>query len=78
MSFSMELHGKLSFTRTDSIGKPGGFGSIFRGKFENITDVSIQRILKSEYKVELEVLHKTQTHSNILRYYCSEEDVEYM
>ena len=74
----MELHGKLSFTRTDRIGKTGRFGSIFRGKFENITDVAIKRILKSELKVELDVLHKAQTHSNILRYFCSEEDVEYM
>jgi hypothetical protein len=73
----MELHGKLSFNRTDSIAKLGRYGTIFRGKFENITDVAIKRILKSEFKVELDVLHKALTHSNILRYFCNEEDVEY-
>ena len=70
-------HGKLRFCRTDSL-SIGKFGSTFRGTFERTIDVAIKRILLKEYIVDLEVLRQAQNHSNILRYYCSEQDIEYM
>ena len=73
----MEEHGKLSFFRLDTIGS-GRFSSIFRGKFEGSIDVAIKRILLKEYTVNLDVFRLVQQHSNILRYYCSEQDIEFM
>ena len=74
-----EISPKLHYCRRDSVFCPSGrFGSIFKGTFEGTVDVSIRRILKTDFTVELNVLRKTQSHPNILRYYCSEEDVEFM
>ena len=75
-----EVGSKLSFCRRDSIPNcpSGRFGTIFRGRFEGTVDVTIRRIIKTAYSVALDILRQTQNHPNILRYYCSEEDIEFM
>ena len=73
----IEVHGKLSFCRKDSI-TFGCFGTTFCGTFEGLTKVAIKHILKKEFTVDIEVLHLAQSHPNILCYFCNEQDIEYM
>jgi serine/threonine protein kinase len=66
--------GRLSLSR-DSFGK-GPHGKVFHGRFEDMVDVSIVRVDKSEFSVDLKVLRTTDIHPNIVRFYCAEEDAD--
>ena len=70
--------GKLSFNREDVLGK-GSFGTVFRGTFQNATDVAIKRIIKLEVnKFETDIMPTIDHHPNIIHYYCVEEDVDFV
>jgi hypothetical protein len=56
----------------------GCFGPIFSGKFEETISVSIHKIPKQEFYVDLTLIRRVQSHSNVMRYYCAEQDPEYM
>ena len=64
--------GKLSFSR-DSF-KKGSFGKVFLGRFEDLVDVSIAKVDKSEFNVDKQVLRTTDMHPNIIRFYTIEDD----
>jgi len=75
--------GKLRFCQYsdqsfESINIKGRFGRVFKGDFEETVDVAIERIKKRDFIVELDVIRKAQNHPNIIRYYCSEEDAEFV
>ena len=67
--------GKLSFNRSDKLaGCKGNFGTTFRGKFEETTDVAIQRLATNEFNVDLKAIRNGQMHHNVLHYFCNEQD----
>ena len=68
---------KLTFCQNDPLAVTGHYGTVFKGKFEQAMDVSVTRILKREFSVNLDVLRKSQNHPNILRYYCNEQDADF-
>ena len=55
------------------VGK-SSFGKVFRGRFEDIIDVSIVRIEKSETLIDIQLLRTVDKHPNIARFYDSEDD----
>ena len=70
--------GKLSFNCEDVLGK-GSFGTVFRGTFQNATEVAIKRIIKLEVnKFETDIMTTIDHHSNIIHYYSVEEDDDFM
>ena len=71
--------GELSFNRGDSLGE-GTLGAVFRGKFKGTTDVAIKRIEKriNTNRFEAEIFLCIKKHQNIVRYYCVEEDDDFM
>lgn len=69
--------GKLSFCSIESSVK-GRFGRIFKGKFEESVIVAIERIKNRDFIVQLDVIRKAQNHPNVLRYYCNEQDVDFV
>ena len=53
----------------------GRFGEIFCGTYEKLIKVTILRIVKTEFKVELkELLIAQNNHQNVLRYFCRGEN----
>lgn len=69
--FEQEI-GKLRLCNTDSP-ITGRFGVIFTGKFEENIDVSIHRVPKQIFTVDLNVVRNAQSHANVMRYYCAEQ-----
>ena len=73
---SIKTIGKLSFC---TCGKPncllgkGGFGDVYRGKFDGQVEVAVKRVDKFRTKVETDILRKADCHPNILRFYITEE-----
>ena len=82
---SVKKIGRLSFNRKDLIGE-GSYGKIFKGKFKESEgnpeiEVAIKRIETIDAKkieIEIDILEKIEAHPNILRYYCTEEDDDFM
>jgi hypothetical protein len=70
--------GKLYFNRSDNLGASGCFGTTFRGTFEGTTDVAVKRLEKKDFDVDLKAISKSQMHSNILHYFCNEQDIEFL
>ena len=70
--------GKLSFNRKDVIGNRS-FGLVFKGKFKSTIDVAIKRIVKLDVsQFEKDVMPTLENHPNILRFYCVEQDNDFM
>jgi len=71
--------GQLSFSRNDVLGS-GSFGTVYKGKFKGTIDVAIKRILREKVTSDVEtvVMAEIQSHPNVLRYYCVEEDDDFM
>ena len=73
--------GKLSSYQKESLDlivSDQYFGTIFPGKFEGITDVTTRRYLISQFVVDLDSFRKVRNHPNILKYICSEQDVNFL
>ena len=66
--------GRLRFSLEDFFAD-GQFGSVYRGKLDETTQVHIEKIDKSKFLVHEKVL--IQDHDNILKYYTVEEDLEF-
>ena len=56
----------------------GNFGSIYPGRLDNFKEVTIHRIMKSNFIVKLESLQTSQSHPNILNYFHHEENEDYV
>ena len=75
-----KIVGKISFCLCKELcllGK-GGYGQVFRGLYEgNKREVAVKRVTTdSVTNQEASNLCRVDSHSNILRYYCTEEDFD--
>ncbi len=74
--------GRLRYSRKNRLGA-GSFGSVFKGKYKEPgkpeIDVAIKRIENIDVKdIEKVVLEKLEPHPNVLHYYWTEEDDDFM
>jgi len=76
MAEKEEIGIKLCVDRTQSISR-GSFGASFMGTFEG-EPVMIKRYEKEKFDVDLKVIRQVKNHQNVLHYYCSEENVDFM
>lgn len=76
--------GKVSYNRKDLLGD-GSFGTVFKGKFKESEDmpeieVAIKRIQQINLlkNIETVVMAGIELHPNVLKYYCIEEDDDFV
>ncbi|PWA21291.1 hypothetical protein CCH79_00018427 [Gambusia affinis] len=70
------LVGKISFTPTDVLGHGTAGTFVFRGRFDG-RHIAVKRILPECFEVaerEVELLRESDTHPNVIRYFCTERD----
>lgn len=75
----MENVGKISFQRTAELGRGYGGTLVCRGHFEK-RNVAVKILSKNYYKFfhrEVSILQNIDSHPNVVRYFCSEEDINY-
>jgi len=76
--------GRLTFNRSDLIGKGCNGTNVFRGKFKESEgqpeiDVAVKRVLFERTKeIEKVFMETVAPHPNILQHYCTEEDDDFM
>uniref|UniRef100_A0A8C6TLE4 Serine/threonine-protein kinase/endoribonuclease IRE1 n=1 Tax=Neogobius melanostomus TaxID=47308 RepID=A0A8C6TLE4_9GOBI len=72
-----EVHvGKISFSSSDVLGHGTAGTFVFRGKFDG-RHVAVKRILPECFEVaerEVQLLRESDTHPNVIRYFCTERD----
>lgn len=80
---SVKTIGRLSFNRSHLLGS-GSFANVYRGTFKESEEtpeinVAIKRIEKTNFKeTEKLVLENIEYHPNVLHYYCTEEDEDFV
>ncbi|XP_042288439.1 serine/threonine-protein kinase/endoribonuclease IRE1 isoform X1 [Thunnus maccoyii] len=68
--------GKISFTPSDVLGHGTAGTFVFRGQFDG-RHVAVKRILPECFEVaerEVQLLRESDTHPNVIRYFCTERD----
>lgn len=68
--------GKISFTPSDVLGHGTAGTFVFRGRFDG-RHVAVKRILPECFEVaerEVQLLRESDTHPNVIRYFCTERD----
>ncbi|KAE8300404.1 Serine/threonine-protein kinase/endoribonuclease IRE1 [Larimichthys crocea] len=68
--------GKISFTSAEVLGHGTAGTFVFRGKFDG-RHVAVKRILPECFEVaerEVQLLRESDTHPNVIRYFCTERD----
>lgn len=74
---SEEVHvGKISFTPSEVLGHGTAGTFVFRGNFDG-RRVAVKRILPECFEVaerEVQLLRESDTHPNVIRYFCTERD----
>uniref|UniRef100_A0A3Q0SE93 Serine/threonine-protein kinase/endoribonuclease IRE1 n=1 Tax=Amphilophus citrinellus TaxID=61819 RepID=A0A3Q0SE93_AMPCI len=68
--------GKISFTSSEVLGHGSAGTFVFRGKFDG-RHVAVKRILPECFEVaerEVQLLRESDTHPNVIRYFCTERD----
>ncbi|XP_061575503.1 serine/threonine-protein kinase/endoribonuclease IRE1 isoform X1 [Cololabis saira] len=68
--------GKISFAASDVLGHGTAGTFVFRGKFDG-RHVAVKRILPECFEVaerEVQLLRESDTHPNVIRYFCTERD----
>ncbi|KAF7662674.1 hypothetical protein LDENG_00230280 [Lucifuga dentata] len=68
--------GKISFTQSEVLGHGTAGTFVFRGKFDG-RHVAVKRILPECFEVaerEVQLLRESDTHLNVIRYFCTERD----
>ncbi|XP_058497324.1 serine/threonine-protein kinase/endoribonuclease IRE1 [Solea solea] len=68
--------GKISFASSDVLGHGTAGTFVFRGKFDG-RHVAVKRILPECFEVaerEVQLLRESDTHPNVIRYFCTERD----
>ncbi|XP_054635937.1 serine/threonine-protein kinase/endoribonuclease IRE1 [Dunckerocampus dactyliophorus] len=72
-----EIHvGKISFTTSQVLGHGSSGTFVFRGNFDG-RHVAVKRILPECFEVadrEVQLLRESDTHPNVIRYFCTERD----
>ncbi|XP_068178485.1 serine/threonine-protein kinase/endoribonuclease IRE1 [Antennarius striatus] len=72
-----EVHvGKISFTPSEVLGHGTAGTFVFRGEFDG-RRVAVKRILPECFEVaerEVQLLRASDTHPNVIRYFCTERD----
>ncbi|CAG5098136.1 Oidioi.mRNA.OKI2018_I69.XSR.g15400.t2.cds [Oikopleura dioica] len=71
--------GKISFDPSEFLGKGCMGTSVFRGSFDG-RDVAVKRLLVDSYQLadrEIDLLRQAD-HPNLLRYFCSEKDRQFI
>lgn len=71
--------GKISFDPTSILGKGCEGTFVYRGKFEN-RDIAVKRILPECFEFadrEVDLLKESDQHSNVIRYFCMEDDGQF-
>lgn len=72
----METVGKISFNRQSELGRGYGGTLVCRGRFEQ-RNVAVKILSKNYFKFfrrEISILQNVDSHPNVVRYFCSEED----
>lgn len=75
----MENIGKISFERQAELGRGYGGTLVCRGHFEQ-RNVAVKILSKNHFKFfhrEVSILQNVDSHPNVVRYFCSEEDSDY-
>ncbi|XP_037040714.1 serine/threonine-protein kinase/endoribonuclease IRE2-like [Bradysia coprophila] len=75
----MENIGKISFERQTELGRGYGGTLVCRGRFEQ-RNVAVKILSKNYFKFfqrEVSILQSVDSHPNVVRYFCSEEDNKY-
>ncbi|XP_020495393.1 serine/threonine-protein kinase/endoribonuclease IRE1 [Labrus bergylta] len=70
------LVGKISFTPSEVLGHGSAGTFVFRGNFDG-RQVAVKRILPECFEVaerEVQLLRESDTHPNVIRYFCTERD----
>uniref|UniRef100_A0A672ZXL6 Serine/threonine-protein kinase/endoribonuclease IRE1 n=1 Tax=Sphaeramia orbicularis TaxID=375764 RepID=A0A672ZXL6_9TELE len=70
------LVGKISFTPSEVLGHGTAGTFVFRGRFDG-RHVAVKRILPECFEVaerEVQLLRESDTHPNVIRYFCTERD----
>ena len=70
--------GKLSYFPTINSFGPGTIFLKMSGTFDAKIPVVVSQVQKSKFSVDVETLCQAQTHSNILQFYCHEQNTEFM
>ncbi|XP_037118376.1 serine/threonine-protein kinase/endoribonuclease IRE1 [Syngnathus acus] len=74
---SEEVHlGKISFTTSEALGRGSSGTFVFRGNFDG-RRAAVKRILPECFDVaerEVQLLRQSDTHPNVIRYFCTERD----
>lgn len=68
--------GKISFSPSEVLGHGSAGTFVFRGKFDDRL-VAVKRILPECFEVaerEVQLLRESDTHPNVIRYFCTERD----
>ncbi|KAM9314141.1 serine/threonine-protein kinase/endoribonuclease IRE1 [Pholidichthys leucotaenia] len=68
--------GKITFTPSEVLGHGSAGTFVFRGKFDG-RHVAVKRILPECFEVaerEVQLLRESDTHPNVIRYFCTEKD----
>ncbi|XP_077575176.1 serine/threonine-protein kinase/endoribonuclease IRE1 isoform X2 [Stigmatopora nigra] len=72
-----EVHvGKISFNTSEPLGHGNSGTFVFRGNFDG-RPAAVKRILPTCYELaerEVELLRQSDTHPNVIRYFCTERD----
>ncbi|KAM4603468.1 serine/threonine-protein kinase/endoribonuclease IRE1 [Polymixia lowei] len=68
--------GKISFTPSEVLGHGTAGTFVFRGRFDG-RHIAVKRILPECFEVaerEVQLLRESDTHPNVIRYFCTERD----
>uniref|UniRef100_A0A7N6FHD7 Serine/threonine-protein kinase/endoribonuclease IRE1 n=1 Tax=Anabas testudineus TaxID=64144 RepID=A0A7N6FHD7_ANATE len=68
--------GKISFSSSEVLGRGSAGTFVFRGEFDG-RNVAVKRILPECVEVaerEVQLLRESDTHPNVIRYFCTERD----
>lgn len=69
--------GTLTFFREDGIGR-GKESFVFKGKHKGETEIAVKRVLKESVRLEADMLSQLHNHPNIVQFYATESDNDFM
>jgi len=76
----LKIIGKISFNPNKILGHGCSGTFIFKGLYENAEEIAVKRVLAHNTKIayrEIDLIHKLRN-DNVIRYYCSEYDTNFI